>query len=117
MWCHLPTGVVHRRRTGLREGAREGAPHKPGAGLKVQSSSAFQSYLLGTSTLKINTYIFYLFIHERYGERGRDFQRQKQALWGGPDVGRNPGTLGYHPKPKTVAQTLGHPGVPIYDIS
>lgn len=48
MWCHLPTGVVHRRRTGLGEGAREGAPQKPGAGLEAQSSSAFQSYLLGT---------------------------------------------------------------------
>ena len=41
-------GVVHRRGTGLREGAREGAPRKPQAGLEAQSSSAFQSYVLGT---------------------------------------------------------------------
>ena len=45
------------------------------------------------------------------------FRGRSRLSGGGPDVGRNPGTLGYHPKPKTVAQTLGHPGVPIYDIS
>ena len=62
MWCHLLMGVVHRRGTGLREGAREGAPHKPGAGLKVQSSSAFQSYLLGTEHSE-DKYIYILLIY------------------------------------------------------
>lgn len=44
------------------------------------------------------------------------FRGRSRLSGGGPDVGLSPETLEYHPKPKTVAETLGHPGVPIYDI-
>ena len=59
---------------------------------------------------------FYLFIHERHTERGRDRQREKQAPRRELDVGFNPGTPGSCPEPKTDAQPQGHPGVPCYNV-
>ena len=45
-------------------------------------------------------------------ERGRDRQREKQALCRDPDVGLDPGIPESCPEPKTDAQPLSHPGVP-----
>ena len=43
---------------------------------------------------------FYLLIHERHRERGRDTGRRRSRK---PDVGLNPGTPGSHPEPKAHA--------------
>ena len=57
---------------------------------------------------------FYLFIHETERERQRHRQREeKQALCREPNVGLYPGTPGSHPEPKTDAESLSHPGVPV----
>ena len=45
-------------------------------------------------------------------ERQRHRQREKQAPYGGPDVGLNPGTPGSCPELKADAPPLSHPGVP-----
>ena len=55
--------------------------------------------------------IFYLFIHERHRERGRNIGRERSRLHE-PDVGLDPGTPGSHPGPKAGAQLLSHSGVP-----
>ena len=47
---------------------------------------------------------FYLFIHDRHRERGRDI------------VGGEAGTLGPHPELKADDQPLNHPGVPILNF-
>ena len=49
----------------------------------------------------------YLFIHERYREKGRDIGRGKRRL----HAGLNPGTPGSCPEPKAGAQPLRHPTV------
>ena len=61
-----------------------------------------------------------LFIHEREREReaGRDIGRGRSRLYTGSIqvVGldpRPPGSLGSRPEPKTGAQPLSHPGVPV----
>ena len=54
---------------------------------------------------------FYLFIHERHRERGRDIGRERSRLRE-PNVGLNPGTRGSRPGPKAGVQPLSHPGVP-----
>ena len=48
---------------------------------------------------------FYLFIHERHTERGRDTGR-------GREMGLDPRTPRSRPEPKADAQPLSHPGVP-----
>ena len=54
---------------------------------------------------------FYLFIHERHTERGRDIGRERNRLPAGElDVGLNPRTLRLRPEPK--AQLLSHPSAP-----
>ena len=60
---------------------------------------------------------FYLFIHERHTERGRDIGRGRSRLHEGspmwePDVGPHPRTPGSLPEPKTDTQPLSHPGAP-----
>ena len=57
--------------------------------------------------------IFYLFIHKRYRERGRDRQREKQTPCGEPNTGLDPRTLGLCPASKADTQPLSHPGIPI----
>ena len=56
--------------------------------------------------------IFYLFIHERHTDRGRDIGREKQAPCREPDVGLDPGTPGSCPGLKADAKLLSHPGIP-----
>ena len=59
-----------------------------------------------------NKYIFlrfYLFIHERHGERQRHRQREKQAPCREPDAGLDPRTLGSRPELKVDTQPLSHP--------
>ena len=46
-------------------------------------------------------------------ERQRHRQREKQASWGEPDVGFNPGTPESCPEPKVNTQPLKHPGIPL----
>ena len=55
---------------------------------------------------------FYLFIHERHIERGRDIGRGKSRLPVEPDVGLDPRTPGSGPEPKADTQPLSQPGVP-----
>ena len=57
---------------------------------------------------------FYLFIHERHTERGRDRGRgrEKQAPCREPDTGLDPGTPGSRPEPKAGAQPLSYSGIP-----
>ena len=45
--------------------------------------------------------------------RGRDRQREKQAPCREPEARLDPGTSGSCPEPKTDAQMLSHPGVPV----
>ena len=45
-------------------------------------------------------------------ERQRHRQREKQAFYGEPDMGLDPGTPGSQPEPKADAQPMKHPGVP-----
>ena len=56
---------------------------------------------------------FYLFIHERHGERGRDIgrEREKHVPCGEPHVQLHPGTPGSCPELKADAQPLSHPGI------
>ena len=55
---------------------------------------------------------FYLFIHERHIERGRDIGRGRiRLLMGSLTEDSIPG-LGSHPEPKAYAQLLSHPGIP-----
>ena len=54
---------------------------------------------------------FYVFIHERHREKGRQRQRENQAPCREPDVGLNPGTLGSRSEPKADTQPLSHLGV------
>ena len=49
----------------------------------------------------------------RKRERQRRGQREKQTPCREPDMGLDPETLGSCPEPKTDAQPLSHPGVPI----
>ena len=51
-----------------------------------------------------------LFIHEKHKERGRDTQREKQALGREPNVGLKLGTAGSPPELKADARLLSHPG-------
>ncbi|KAM8906215.1 sodium/hydrogen exchanger 9B1 isoform 2-T3 [Lycaon pictus] len=53
---------------------------------------------------------FYLFIHERHTERGRNRQREKQASCRKLDVGLDPRTPRLRPEPKADTQPLSHPG-------
>ena len=54
---------------------------------------------------------FYLFIHERHTERGRDIGRGRSRFpVGEPDVGLHPKTPGPQPEPKADTQLLSHPG-------
>ena len=53
---------------------------------------------------------FYLFMKDT--ERQRHKQREKQAPYGEPDAGLDPGTMGSHPLPKTGTQPPSHPGIP-----
>ena len=46
-------------------------------------------------------------------ERQRHRQREKQTPCGEPDTGRDPRTPGSCPEPKTGAQPLSHPDVPL----
>ena len=46
-------------------------------------------------------------------ERQRHRQREKQDPCRKPDVRLDPATPGSYPEPKTDAQPLSHPGVPI----
>ena len=55
----------------------------------------------------------YLFMRDTKRERGRDRQREKQALCREPDVGLDPRTPGSRPEPKADAQPLSQPGAPI----
>ena len=52
--------------------------------------------------------IFYLFIHERLTERGRDTGRGRNRL--PTDVGFHPKIPELGPEPKADAQPLSHPG-------
>ena len=45
--------------------------------------------------------------------RQKHRQRENQAPSREPGVGLNPGTPGSYPEPKTGAQPLSHPGVPM----
>ena len=49
---------------------------------------------------------FYLLIPERCRERQRPRQTEKQAPWGEPDVGLDPGTLGSRPGPPGASSHL-----------
>ena len=61
---------------------------------------------------------FYLFIHERHTERGRDTGRGRSRLSEGePDTGLNPRTLGSQPELKADAQPLSHSGAPDFLFS
>ena len=66
--------------------------------------------------MKIASYsfliIFFLFIHERHTERGRDTERGEAAPCRKPDVGLDPDTQGSHPGPKAGAKPLNNPGIP-----
>ena len=53
----------------------------------------------------------YLFIHERHR------QREKQVPQGKPDVRLDPRTPRSWPEPKSDAQPLNHPGVPVVSTS
>ena len=58
--------------------------------------------------------IFYLFIHERQTERGRDTGRGRSRLpVVEPDVGLGPRTWKSCPEPKADTQPLSQPGAPI----
>ena len=60
---------------------------------------------------------FYLFIHERYTERGRHIGRGRSRFPVGSLVGGlDPGTPGSYPELKAGAQPLSHPGVPLFCI-
>ena len=59
---------------------------------------------------------FYLFIHERHRERGRDRPREMQAPYGKPDSGHDPRTPGSWPEPKEDAHPLSHPGIPLWGL-
>ena len=50
-------------------------------------------------------------------ERERERQREKQAPWGEPDMGLDPGTPGLRPGPKAGAKPLSHPGIPLPLVS
>ena len=49
----------------------------------------------------------------RNTEEQRQRQREKQAPCREPYVGPDPGSLGSCPEPKTDAQLLSHPGIPL----
>ena len=54
---------------------------------------------------------------ERERGRQRHRRREKQAPCQEPDMGLDPGTPGYHPRPKAGAKPLSHPGIPSVPIS
>ena len=59
--------------------------------------------------------IFYLFIHERHRERGRDIGRGKEGesdFLQGAQCETHPENLGSCPELKADAQPLSHPDVP-----
>ena len=55
---------------------------------------------------------FYLFIHERHRERGRDTGRGRSRLHAGSLMWDSVPGLGSHPEPKAEAEPLSHPGIP-----
>ena len=58
-----------------------------------------------------------LFIYSRDTQREPEtWEREKQAPYGEPDVGLDPGTLGSWPEPKADAQPLSHQGVHLQNI-
>ena len=57
-------------------------------------------------------FYYFLFIHERHTERGRDIGRREAGSSSGAYVGLDPGTPGSHPESKADAQPLSHPGIP-----
>ena len=79
---------------------------------------------IGASWVNINIYVsffpffkdfIYLFMRHTHTQRQRHRQREeKQAPRREPDMGLDPRTLGLHPEPKTDAQPLSHPCVPIF---
>ena len=52
-------------------------------------------------------------MRDTHRERQRHRQREEQVPCGEPDAGLDPGTLGSCLGPKTDAQPLSHPGVPV----
>ena len=57
-----------------------------------------------TQILNSGFFFKILFIYSRETQRGRDRQREKQALWGEPHAGLQPRTLGSHLEQKADAQ-------------
>ena len=57
--------------------------------------------------------LFIIHERERERERQRHRQREKQIPCREPNVGLHPRTLGSCPEPKTDAQPLSHPDVPL----
>ena len=55
---------------------------------------------------------FYLFIHERHTERGRDIGRGRSRLPMEPDMGLDPRTPRSRPEPTADPQPMSHTGVP-----
>ena len=54
-------------------------------------------------------------MRDREREREAETQaEEKQARCGEPNMGLDPRTLRSRPEPKTDAQTLSHPGVPLF---
>ena len=59
---------------------------------------------------------FYLFIHKRHRDTGRERHRQREKLAScmEPDIGLDPGSPGSHPGPKAGAKPLSHPGIHVF---
>ena len=50
----------------------------------------------------------------RHTERQKYRKKEKQPACGEPNVGLDPRTLGSQPEPKADAQSLSHPGAPVF---
>ena len=56
-------------------------------------------------------------MRDKERERQRHRQREKQPPCGEPNAGLDPRTPGSRPEPKTEAQPLSYPGIPVVMIN
>ena len=81
--------------------------------LYIKKTRTLVKYVYIHPKILFKKYFIYSFMRDT--ERQRRRQREKQALLGEPDAGLDPRTPGSCPELKVDAQSLSHPGAPVWD--